>query len=461
MKDPSSASALGPVLAREARGGSLMLALALSAAGCAPATRVNVPSPADDGEATANEVGEEWTRHEDEVLAALAGGDPTLALRFGGAPSLGGPDAEVEGDWLAPAARARGLADAEAALGRWADSARLSRTAGAAAGRGRELRLERELVIRSVREERFRLDREAALPRAASELVRAMVTAVGAAPATDPRRAHERWLARRLEEIRASVRGASLDAAEVAELEDALDAVERGASPGTTASLVRLRLELEGAPRAQPRAPDPAWLEQSLGAHAGTSLPLAVVRSRLERAEAALREGVTSYAARLPADVAHAAERDAAAHLFAASPCRGADVASRMRRASPPPERDAACTEVHLAATATEDRDTFVTLIALHDHVVVALWALASRADGAPPSGELGHRLLAAATPETRARLARVAAVRPTHAITAGLAADMLARRGSDGLTRIARAWTSFGDAPLDIVEREVIAKLP
>ena len=73
MKDPSSASALGPVLAREARGGSLMLALALSAAGCAPATRVNVPSPADDGEATANEVGEEWTRHEDLVLAADGG----------------------------------------------------------------------------------------------------------------------------------------------------------------------------------------------------------------------------------------------------------------------------------------------------------------------------------------------------------------------------------------------------
>jgi hypothetical protein len=439
---------------------ALVAALAFTGGACATAAPpLNVPPRADEAEAAAKEVGEQWAQHEDEVLTALAEGDPTMALRFGGAPSLSGPDAEVEADWLAPATRARGLAEAEAALGRWGDSARLPRTG---AGRAWQMRLERELVIRAVREERFRADHEAALPRAASDLARAMAVAAAAAPSTDPQRAHERWVARRLEEIRASLKGEGLDAEELAELEDALDPMERGASATTTAALVRVRLELEAAPRAKARPADPARLEQALGAHAGTSLPLAVVRSRLDRAEAAAREGAVAYAVRLSPDDARRADKEAEAALFGAALCGEPDNPSRMRRASPPPERAATCAEVRRAAAAKDDRDTYVALVVLHDHVTVALWALARSEGGAQPTGaEMGHRLLSAATPETRARLARLAAVRPTLAVTAGLAAEMLLRRGADGVTRVAKAWTAFGDAPLDVVEREVTSKLP
>lgn len=431
---------------------------ALAACG-APSAREPMGGPAatEAPEAAAEAVAADWADREEEVLAALSAADPTVAARLGVSPSLTGPDAEVEADWLAPRRRANGVAEAERALSRWPDSARLPRTAN---GRAWQLRLERELVIRAVREERFRLEHEAELPRAASALVRAMVRAAAGAPATDPVRAHDRWRARRLEEVRAAVQTGGLDDAERAELEDALDDLERGATPAVTAALVRVRLAVEAAPRAPARPPDAARLEAALGAHGGTSMPLAVVRSRLERAEAALREGARALAARVPAEDARQAERDVEAALFRDAACGGRDAGSRLRRAYPPPERAGGCALVQRVATAHGEREALAAWLVLHDHVAVALWALARRATGSQPDPAVtSQRLLGAIAPEARARLARLAAVRATEAVLAGLAAEMLARRGPDDAGAVAAAWAAFGDAPLDIVEREVMAK--
>ncbi len=433
--------------------------LALLGACGSPTTRATLPPHADEAAAGFRDVAERWSQREDEVLAALGGGDPTLAQRFGDVPALDGPDSEVETDWLALRLRTEGVSKAEHALAQWADSARLPRTANGAAW---ELRLERELVIRAVREERFRLEHESALPRGASALVRAMVMTVGITrplPGQPPR---EGWVDRRLDEIRIAARDATLDTTELAELEDALDALERGASPSTTAGLVRLRVELESLRRAPARSAELGRLEQALGAHAGTSLPLPVVRSRLERAEVGARDAVASFVARVSAEDARAAEKEAVPLLFRTASCGEPENSSRMRRAAPPPERAAACAEVRLARDANGDKETLAMWIVLHDHLAVALWSLA-RADGAqsPDAAVMGHRLLSAMSPEARARLARLASVQPTVAVTAGLAADMLARRGPFGTAGVAKAWAAFGDAPLDVVEREVLAKMP
>ena len=440
---------------------ALAAAFGLAGAGCPQAAQPNAPLRVDGADTAGAGVAESWAQEEEAVLGALGAGDPTLALRFGEAPTLSGPDAEVEANWLAPSLRARGLADAETALGHWGDSATLARM-GVARAWG--LRLERELVIRAVREERFRYDKERALPMAASELVRAMVTTVRAMPPTDSRRAHDRWMTRRLDDIRASLRGGGLDASERAELEDALDALERGASPAVVAALVKVGEELDATRAAPSRAADPALLEQALGAHAGTSFPLAVLRSRLERAEAATRDAVQAYRPRLSADEIRRTEAEATERLFGALPCGDPDNPSRMRRAAPPPERAPACAEMRLTAmTRGGDATTpFLALLALHDHATVALWALALRGEGASPDvAHAGHHLLGAASPEARARVERLAIVRPTTAITAGLAAEMLMRRGPDGLAQVGAAWTTFGDAPLDVIEREVLSKLP
>jgi hypothetical protein len=206
--------------------------------------------------------------------------------------------------------------------------------------------------------------------------------------------------------------------------------------------------------QAPPRAADPRELERSIGAHLGVSFPIAVVRSRLERAEAALRDAVKSLSTGLSPDDVRKAERSAEGMLLGAEAC--GKPASRIRSALPSPERAAACAVVHRAGGDLSAR------IAMHDDVTVALWAVLVRGEGADPDeAQAKHHLLAAVPPERSVRLVRFAAVRPAAAIGAGLAVEMLASHGIDRVRRAAEAWADFGDAPFDVVEREVFAKLP
>ena len=102
-------------------------------------------------------------------------------------------------------------------------------------------------------------------------------------------------------------------------------------------------------------------------------------------------------------------------------------------------------------------------LVALHDETVVALWALALHADGLTPDRAIAaaHPFFGA-QPEREARLVRFAEARPVAAIGAGLAADFLTRtRNADDARATSGRWLSFGDAPLDIVERELSTSVP
>jgi hypothetical protein len=352
--------------------------------------------------------------------------------------------------------RARGLDEAERALGDWSVPTRVVRSASP---RARVLRLERELVARMVEEERFRYEHERQLPRAASELVRAAVAAYGAAPPSDPRRPHEWWITRRLEEIRAALRTSPLPLLEAAELDDALDPLEKLQLDGTSATLVALRVELASHPLPDPpRAADPAALERLVAAHLGMAVPLSVTRARLARAETAAREDVRASAARLSTEDARGAERDAEALLFGAAPCGQPE--SKVRRALPSPERAPACALVAGVLSANDDRAMLAATIALHDHVAVALWAIAVRADGlGADAAQARAKLLSATPPDRSVRMLRLAVVRPATAIGGGLGAELLFRDGAAKVRTRAQAWADFGDAPLDVVERELVAR--
>jgi hypothetical protein len=98
--------------------------------------------------------------------------------------------------------------------------------------------------------------------------------------------------------------------------------------------------------------------------------------------------------------------------------------------------------------------------VALHDATTVALWGLLTRGEGLPmDEARTRARLLGDMQPEPKERLARLAYVRPVAAMAAGLAADMLVGRDGDHAADTARAWAAFGDAPFDVIEREVLAK--
>ena len=227
----------------------LLLGLGLFwvASGCGASTRRAAGEPSTAVAQNDEDLGPaviEFADHEVEVVAALARGDPSIAARFGLNPSLGDeaePRAEPHANWFSSRERGGALDDAERALAGWVVPSRIVR---GVSPRARALRLERELVARMVKEERFRYEHERQLPRGGSDLVHAAVLAYRAAPATDARRQHEWGIGRRLEEIRASLRNAPLPSLEADELDDALDPLEKLGLPGISGTLTALRLEL-------------------------------------------------------------------------------------------------------------------------------------------------------------------------------------------------------------------------
>jgi hypothetical protein len=122
-------------------------------------------------------------------------------------------------------------------------------------------------------------------------------------------------------------------------------------------------------------------------------------------------------------------------------PCRLEGAGSLVRALGAPPERDLACDVVRLAAQGDPDLPAV-----LHAVVAAGLEAIALHGGPvkSPPSsrGTLHGKLL----------LERHAASRPVDVIVAALAAAWLA---PDPKARAAR-WIAFGDAPLDVVWREL-----
>jgi predicted transcriptional regulator len=146
------------------------------------------------------------------------------------------------------------------------------------------------------------------------------------------------------------------------------------------------------------------------------------------------------------ADAREAIEKEARALLFADAKC--ATVAgSRMRSAAPPTERSGVCNVLTLAQR-TDARAA--VLMALHDEVVVAGWALT------PPSPRAHLGTMSVRVDDDLAdTLKEMAAARPLVPVAAGAVAAFLYRSPPDA-SRLAASWQAFGEAPLDIAEREL-----
>jgi hypothetical protein len=142
-----------------------------------------------------------------------------------------------------------------------------------------------------------------------------------------------------------------------------------------------------------------------------------------------------------------------ASAVFAPGDCLDAVPGSRVRSMAAPPERAPACHLRHLVATASDDTSRAIALAALHDHVVVAQWALdVARGQGALAQATNRHLLSALPDPDTMARLERIAQARPVMAIAAGELARALA--SAEDPAKQARAWNELGDVPFDVAEK-------
>ena len=423
-----------------------------------------------------------FARDERRALDEVAATDPRFAMRLGGRGggrkgADGTPAASDEA--LRRAAVAALLAeDADAmvhdgALDLFSFAARsrgldtAARIAREARAPGELAKTERPLLERLVAEERARLAEERDLPRSASELVRGMIDTWGPAETLEAMKERDGWAARRLDQVRASLSSATLPRVELIELDDALDPLERLASPSeyaaTAGALARLRVALGNVTPAEGR--DASWprVEAQLRAHLGVGAKAPELRARLEAARSMLRAAIAAHQKRIGHANDHAVLNAAEGLAFVPGRCAASPSESPVRALVPPPERAAICGALRSLAEADADDARVAALAAMDLEVTTALWALAVHAAGVDPDrAQERTRPLFPLPPEREMRVLRLAVARPVVALGAGLAAEILLRHaGADGtdLRGPARRWLAFGDAPLDVIERDVFTE--
>ena len=319
---------------------------------------------------------------------------------------------------------------------------------------------ERELLARLVDEEVLRLEEERALPRSASALVRAVVETWSPPRSPTEIGERDRWIARRLGEVRASMSNATLGTVRARELDDALDALEHLVdAPGfqkSTAELVRVREVLEAQGSRPPDGARSEWedVARRMRAHLGSATTADALERDLDRAEKELKKRAAAAL-----EAAHVGREVLVPRLstmvFARGDCIDAVPGSRVRSMAATDERVAACHLRHVVASAQDETSRAIALAAMHDHVVVAQWALdVARGKGALAQATNAHALFALADPDHQARLERIAQARPVMAIAAGEAVGILLASGDPA--KQARAWNELGDVPIDVARKEL-----
>lgn len=446
------------------------LPLALGAA-CSPAA-VGTTQGQRGGPTEGSSVTAGFYDDERAVLGLLGATDARIAQRTGVTPSEDQSGKAVLGAILAEDGtaaleadrtdlfsfdvRARALAEARKILARYPTPIPDPHPSD-----GKRPDLERQLLIRLVDEEEGRLAEERKLPQSAATLVRAV-----ASTWTPPRTAAElekrdAWFATRIQSVRASLGPKSLRAADIADLEDALDPLERVAfSEGTPyakshAAFTDLRIML-GSLAAGP-GPDAATaraaLVQGIHTHLGTPLSPETLARIFENTAALLEKDIAGLVgAKLDAE-----RFEAEARALLAPPRCTFRAGSTLRKATPPPERALACTLAARAEKATTADSIITVLASAHLALTVGRWALwiTAGADAVKPATEHA-KLLAELPPEVVARLERRAQTNPVAAVGDALVAEWLYRDGMSGGALRGMAWMLFGDAPFDLIERDL-----
>jgi hypothetical protein len=407
---------------------------------------------------------------ERKILGILGASDARIAARTGIQPSADEAGKAVLGAILAedPTAalesdrtdlfsfdvRARSLAQARKALAPYAHP-----IPDPHPNDGAKPELERQLLLRLVDEEDARLAEERDLPRSGVPLVRGLA-ATWSAPRTPAElEKKDAWFASRVDGLRAALAPRTLPPAEIAELEDALDPLERVAFDGTPypkahAAFTELRIALGALAAGPPRDPknEREAFVRALRVHLGVTLSPETLARIFETTAAVIAKDAAGLVGAAP--TSSRVEDEARALLL---PRSCAFRAPSILRKTPPPERAYACTLAARAEKAKTAAELAAVLASAHDALTVGSWALwmLAGADAVKPATEHA-RLLADAAPELVARLERRASTNPLAAVADALVAEWLYRNGMTGAPLRATAWMTFGDAPFDLLERDL-----
>ncbi len=316
--------------------------------------------------------------------------------------------------------------------------------------------LEMELLARFIASEKLRLASERDLPRSAGVLLGALVT-TWRTPDVKDVSDQDDWLSRRFSEVTKSLGPKSLTPDERDELDDALDPLEHllEGFAKSHAALVELRLAVQRVDLAN--KPRDRWdvVSARLAADTGARLSSETLLAFLSTEAKSLRDEIDKLVGvKMTEDLA---ARAADVVLAPDGTCRAAFTGSKMRALGPPEERAFDCTmRARVIAAHTAD-ENFDVLVAMHDAVVTAAWALVfARGGDATTIALAAPRLIAPLSPTASGKLTRFAATHPIESISRALSIEWIMRNGLGDAALRAEAWKNFGDAPLDIVDREV-----
>jgi hypothetical protein len=311
--------------------------------------------------------------------------------------------------------------------------------------------LEKIALSRLLAEELARVDEERALPESASALVFAMTAALAD---TGDLAKRDTWLAGRLDEIAAACREHPLSQPLRAELDDALDPLEKkaGAYPATVAALSRLRDQLEDAHGASPPPQ-----RSDVGAAAAMYLthvdqrPTTLPRLNQDAEELVLAMSNVIHVRqqKLPDATIRRMEARAGKLLLSTEPCTLAAESGRVRGMPVSREREAACRLVLLVNGTDPNDEESVTVawLVARDVAAMSRWAVAP--EGKRPS----HPFMSTVEMADARKLERAVLSRPAAAIGAMKAAQLLFAGDSFQKAQArARAWQKLGDLPLDVV---------
>jgi hypothetical protein len=315
-------------------------------------------------------------------------------------------------------------------------------------------KLERELLARLIDEERARAAEEAKLGDTAGDLVRAIVGTWTRPAAPDEWRLRDEWLGKHLLDIRDSLRASSHDAGPRTgppDLDVALYPLERLLAPlpfpHGSAAIAALRVGLDEDMRTVPPLVAAERVVREARIHLGVTVDPTTLAGRFDPTAARLTE-LASAALAASGGERPAIEARARELLLVERPCAPVP-GSRVRSMAPPPERAAICGALDALA---DDKLPAAGLVALHDDLLLADAAFTTSPP--PRTGLLSHP-----DDDTVDALRRAARERPVPAIGVALAAELLyGAPGSDGAYARLHAWRALGEAPLDVVARELAA---
>ncbi len=318
-----------------------------------------------------------------------------------------------------------------------------------------QLKLEQAAFRRLFDAEGARLERERKLPRAAADLVRALVLGWPLMPRMGELHDVESMVAWRLQNLGEALAPNTISAAERDDLRDALTELGPRITkmPRATAELAKLQKALDAMWVTPFALEDESEMDKELTLYVGAPLPFDALDGAFDETAGAFEAQASSGLSVLDVRTKERVRKRAKEVLLSSPACMPRSPVHSPLDLAPPEERAWSCALLHATDESKTDEAEIAADLAWHDAVVVAQWAVSTHGPVRAEAAALAHaKLLLPFSSAESARLMAMARARPMRAIAVGVAAVILMKDGAAHARARAHHWRGIGDAPMDLI---------